>query len=74
MQTAGGHLEGSLKTVTKDPEVGGIRMEAGSTRVAETTKGDWVAQSKVLTVHLAEAGADLPGKSGQQSSMPPKVN
>lgn len=75
MQTAGGHLEGSLKTVTKDLEVGGVRMEAGRVRVAEMTKGDWVAQSKVLTVHLAEArGKDLPGKSRQQSSMSPNVN
>lgn len=74
MQTAGGHLEGSLKTMTKDLEVGGVRMETGSMRVAEMTKGHWVAQSKVLTVQLAEArDKDLPGKSGQQSSMSPKV-
>lgn len=74
MQTAGGHLEGSLKTMTEDLEVVGVGMETGSTGVAETTKGDWVAQSKVPTVPLAGArGKGPPGKSGQQSSVSPKV-
>ena len=66
--------EGRLKSMAKDLEEGGVRMETGSMRAAETIKGAWVAQSRVLAVQRRgqrpprqERATELNASKGQMS-------